>query len=194
MRRVISEGHYVWLHLHLVNCWLVVTNCEECWLVQQSNWMWWWWISQRFFIWIHDSVELVGRGVVLANHSSRDKHDDDDSKERVLTGHEPITTLVRGERINDYGWGGGDTRRSRASHSTGDKRHDEWLQGVIARAHHKLSAKWDDKGEGGCYSPIMIKSQLRWQVRWEGYSPIISWVTQLRWQVRWRATPGGRGV
>ena len=30
-----------------------------------------------------------------------------------------------------------------------DKRHDEWLQGVIARAHHNLSDKWDDKWEGG---------------------------------------------
>ena len=74
--------------------------------------------QSEVFIWIHDWAELVWRGVVLANHSSRDKHDDDDSKERVLTAHEPIATLVRGEWINDYGWGGGDTRRSRANHNS----------------------------------------------------------------------------
>ena len=57
--------------------------------------------QSEVFIWIHDSVELVGRGMLLANHSSGDKREDDDSKEWVLTGHEPITTPVTSEIIND---------------------------------------------------------------------------------------------
>ena len=43
----------------------------------------------------------MGRGGVLANHSSGDKREDDDSKEMVLTGHEPITTPVTSEMTSD---------------------------------------------------------------------------------------------
>ena len=53
--------------------------------------------QSEVFIWIHDWVELVGRGVVLANHSSGDKREDNDSCEMLLTGHEPITAQVTNE-------------------------------------------------------------------------------------------------
>ena len=55
----------------------------------------------------------------LSNHSSVDKHNDDDSGEVLLTSHEPITTPVTSEMITDYGGGGGsDTHASRANHNS----------------------------------------------------------------------------
>ena len=56
--------------------------------------------------------------MVLPNHNSGEKHDDEDSKEMVLTGHEPITTQVTSEMITDHGGGGADTHQSQANHNS----------------------------------------------------------------------------
>ena len=81
----------------------------------------------------------------LSNHSSGDKHDDDDSSEMLLTGHEPITTPVTSQMITDY-WGEGVilTHREPITTPEGDKRDDECLQGDVAhwsRANHSSGDK-----------------------------------------------------
>ena len=76
--------------------------------------------------------------MVLPNHNSGEKHDDDDSKEMVLTGHEPITTQVTSEIITDHGGGVILTNRKPIT-TQGDKRDDEYLQRDVAhwsRANH----------------------------------------------------------
>ena len=91
-----------------------MTKYEECWLIQQRSEC----DDDGIVSVFYQNSLLVGRGVVLPNHNSGEKHDDDDSKEIVLTGHEPITTQVTSEMITDYGGGGGDTHASRANHNS----------------------------------------------------------------------------
>ena len=91
----------------------------------------------------------MGRGIKLSNHSSGDTHDDDDSSEMLLTGHEPITTPVTSNMITDMGGGvlGGGvilTNREPVTTPEGDKRDDECLRGDVAhwsRANHNSGDK-----------------------------------------------------